>query len=795
MKRALGIFFALHYFASVAIAALPPTTIKGQSDSSKTTTFDFQVPHNQVTKTSGTAALIETGNGNLLKNPGFEATTYNTGWTASGGTVAAAAGTNIGFSKGLTWDASSAGQTLRSDAITVPEYLKGQPLEAFCRIKTPSGTATHTIGIYNGSSQLVTTTIPSQTSFVPARPGSIQAPSSGTIQLELKAVAADEPLIAIDDCYLGPDRNIGSVQQTTMYATVKFPGSACSFAETTSTAENDFVTLGTGGGGCNQTAAIEGSATQVATNRHEITLPNLPEGKYKVTLTGFFYNSSNVQICNFRFTDGSSGFGYNTVYGGASGTASGAIIGTITYSGSGSRTFAVQAGDSHAGQCSIENNGSGRPMAWTIERFPSASETIYRANTFPWKVDAAIGGYFTDLGFLSRSTLTDLTGADYTLSAASGSQPVGVACPSGTASTVGATTCPASESLGITFNPPGGYSGDVYACASFTHTAGATARGAGGSFSVISSFKIVTTPSSSTTVLQESKDASVTRLSLEANHPQHYSGFPHRVCGIFTLDGSQTTFRLMNKQSVSYDTATGVSNTITADGASSNFDRFVHFEVFPLTQGVPAPLMIGPNEMTKTVSSTATLAPSDTNVFATSASSYTITLPSAVTAGAGKVLTITKTDSGTGLITVAPSGSETIGGRSSTLIHGQNESIQLVSDGANWQWKSSGYRTESLKSVCSPASSIGAQTGNWVSSIANQAGGYCNVVIRSGVFSAAPNCTITFEQNSTNTPLIGHIKNVAATSLDYNGLYFSSGSSTVFTVNGNAAWLVCNGPR
>lgn len=53
-----------------AVCGLPPTTLKGQSGT-KATTFNFEVPHNQATKVSG-AGLIETGNKNRLKNPGFE---------------------------------------------------------------------------------------------------------------------------------------------------------------------------------------------------------------------------------------------------------------------------------------------------------------------------------------------------------------------------------------------------------------------------------------------------------------------------------------------------------------------------------------------------------------------------------------------------------------------------------------------------------------------------------------------------------------------------------------------------
>lgn len=61
--------------SSQAFAGLPPTTVKGQNDSAASVTFNLQVPESQSTRVNGTTALIETGNGNLLGNPGAEGST------------------------------------------------------------------------------------------------------------------------------------------------------------------------------------------------------------------------------------------------------------------------------------------------------------------------------------------------------------------------------------------------------------------------------------------------------------------------------------------------------------------------------------------------------------------------------------------------------------------------------------------------------------------------------------------------------------------------------------------------
>ena len=201
------------FVSQTALAGFPPTSSRGQSGS-KTTTFDFQTPYSQFTKTSGIAGLVETGSFNALANPGFEATTYSTGYTVSGGTLAAAATTDIFFSKGATWDSSAAGQTFTSTAVTIPEGFKGQNCEASFYLKTASGTSTHLIQAFDGTNVIATQAVISSALFAMNRVV-FPCPTSGTFALRLLSVAANEPLIATDEGYLGLARNIGSTQLIT----------------------------------------------------------------------------------------------------------------------------------------------------------------------------------------------------------------------------------------------------------------------------------------------------------------------------------------------------------------------------------------------------------------------------------------------------------------------------------------------------------------------------------------------------------------------------------------------------
>lgn len=59
--------------------AFPPNSIKGQSGSKLNAKWNLQVPYNQATSLGGIDALIETGNENVIGNPGFESNSVS-GW-------------------------------------------------------------------------------------------------------------------------------------------------------------------------------------------------------------------------------------------------------------------------------------------------------------------------------------------------------------------------------------------------------------------------------------------------------------------------------------------------------------------------------------------------------------------------------------------------------------------------------------------------------------------------------------------------------------------------------------------
>jgi hypothetical protein len=221
---------------------------------------------------------------NVLVNPGFE--NGKASWSASGGTfTTVTTGTNLLAGKvSATWDSSGAAQSWRSAAVAIPKGLYGRNGVASCVIQTPSGTATHTIGAYDGAASLVASSITS--SATPARStANFIFPSSGNIQLEILSVAADEPLIAVDSCYLGSADgfNVGQYAAATFVGESYFAGTTNCTGWTRTSATLGRVATDADCPGPTILSSNLGSWQTTDTDLPLQTINNLPPGTYKAT--------------------------------------------------------------------------------------------------------------------------------------------------------------------------------------------------------------------------------------------------------------------------------------------------------------------------------------------------------------------------------------------------------------------------------------------------------------------------------------------------------------------------------
>lgn len=245
--------------------------------------------------------FVDVGSGgsadNKLTNGNFETST--TGWTASGGTLSTtttAADVFEGTTAG-TFDSSSAGQTLTGTAITVGG-LAGTNAELTCYVKAASA-ATHTLGVWDGSTLSSSQTISngSSTGYVATTINFI-VPASGTITPRFTSVAANEPLINIDDCYVGKARSIGAVAQAKLLDVVTVTGCAAQW----STSSTSYASFGTQTG-CTYTSK-NNICTAPSTNIPGVKCSSIPVGDYRIEYDGLIGEAVANKNAYFQFTDG-----------------------------------------------------------------------------------------------------------------------------------------------------------------------------------------------------------------------------------------------------------------------------------------------------------------------------------------------------------------------------------------------------------------------------------------------------------------------------------------------------------
>lgn len=595
------------------------------------------------------------------KNSGFESGKAN--WTASGGTLTTVTtgssnlltGTNSG-----TWDSNGAAQTLTSSAITIPKGLYGRNGLLMCKILVPSGTATHTIAAYDGTNTLVSDTITSSTSPTYTTLNFI-FPSSGTVAVRFTSVASDEPLIAIDDCYIGDAINLGSVVQATFIGSAYFATTAsCTFAVTSTTlaalSDTDCP------GPTVESNPGPGTIQTTDANAPAVTVNNLPPGRYLVIFTGHSFVATSSQTSGLAISDGTTQSGQQGANDIVTGASSFAVHGTFSYTTTANRTFQLFAA-SAANEFRIPNNAGTERTYFQIYRFPNDAQQALGIDSTPWYVDAIITGANPSLGTSAVTSYTEIIDAGLTMTPTSGSQPVGIMCSTtnaATAPTTSTSTCAAgSESLGGNFNIPrsGTYEVCIYGAYQTQVDTGEGAQ---------VTFQIIETPTNAQTLtleggskVQVGHTAETIATGTDAVDTDNFS-----TCSMFYWTSAGTKgVRLMMEQAV---TNTPDTSVVLADAGANNGQRNVHITVKPVTAALPAPLLL--------------------NSVINSANSVT--------------------------------------------------------------------RVEAARLNCDSGSSIIAQQGSWITSIGNVSAGACAVTITSGIFSAAPYCTVTNETGASSDPQV-----------------------------------------
>ena len=525
---------------------------------------------------------------NLLSNPGAE--NGLVGMTASGGsltrtTTAANVGTgNAAFS----WDSSSAGQTLTATPQTIPAGWYGKNGVLSCNIQTPSGTATHTLGLWDGSTLTQATTITSSATYARTTINFVM-PSSGSLGYRFTSVASNEPAINTDDCVIGlaEGYNLYQVSQDQFYGSTYFAGTAsCVWSRTSTTL-----------GALSTTAACPANTIEfnpfgviqsTDADLPQVTLNNLPAGTFEVHAIFGAYTGTATNL-SLSIYDGTNYSG--TWHGdGTTSALNHKLIGEFSYSQAGNRTFALHCG-SGTSTCNIHNpnsavsGGSPSGLRFYIYKKNSSAETAYRPELLNWKVESTISGASPDLN--TGSSIGSYTGIEsgaWTLANATGALSAYIPCSSTNDSS--GTTCSAgNESAGIAFTPP--TSGDIEVCASYSVDYDVGAAGAVGS--AFAKYRIVQTGNANQTVSASGSDEKTGGIQNISTNSRLINYIDHKVCGVFSVTGgAKQTFRLFYQDSVS-----GTVNGIVFLASNSGTNGVLKMTARPLTQNVPAPVFVG----------------------------------------------------------------------------------------------------------------------------------------------------------------------------------------------------------
>ena len=473
---------------------------------------------------------------NMLVNGGFESGKAK--WTPNDTADFAVTGTSpmIGLYH-ATWDADADTDTLTTTAVTIPAGYYGRNMVASCLFTVASGTATNEIQAYDGSNVLNEASITSSTT--PTRTSvNFIAPSSGSLSLRIYA-NADEPSVAIDDCYLGPAEgyNVSSVSQATLHGTASYAGTASCQWSGTSASYAAF----SADADC-PTPTVTVNAAAPATKVPGILFTNLPPGRYVVDAVAGLEGGTTTE-CSFALSDGTTTSGATYAVGNTLNDSP--LQGEFTYTTSQSDiTFQIyQDRLSGANSCLVTNTTE-YVLKFRVTRYPLSSEQTYTPDlqAMSWS------GYHDSTCVWSR---TNTAFGDFTADATCN-------LVERTSNNFGSVTASGSVLPAITFTPK--KTGRYYVCAIANSIAGGT--------------------TSNTWALQLIDGASTVVAQATGYTPAN-GAYQASMCGVYVVTSiSAKTLTIQSKVSSS-------SIAITGGAVGSS----VEWSIFSLDQSIPAPVL------------------------------------------------------------------------------------------------------------------------------------------------------------------------------------------------------------
>ena len=615
-----------------AMAGLPPTSVQGQSDSSAQTKFNFQVPYNQKTDLGGVKSLFETGNKNLLSNASFENTSYATSWTLT--TISGAVETTniIDGKQSANLTFSTTGNIAQD--VTPSIQTNGVNFEATCKVKT-SMTTIQVCG-RSGGTEAVCNSVPASNTWQIVSTNFV-GPANGTsVGVDVKTSSSASGTVYVDDCYVGPARNIAQVSQAQLIGTLSFSQAASCTWTTTSATFADYASNAS----CNA-AAVTGTVTSPG-KVLQAQISNAAPGTYFVTaqFTGLIASASSLAV-QYRLNENTTSTGLDaqlfrnnsssaSVYTGVH------LSGTFANTTTQTLTFAIQGSIQSAGTNSIDNSLLNEAVTFNVYFFPTQQQSAYQPSITPASWSGAHRGTCnastTATSFTTPSGFSACTPSERT------NRNFGTVTMS--------TTTPA-----ITFIPP--RAGYYFVCAN-SHVFGST----------------------NAYYYSARLTADLTN-SIADQFTSNTNNQVLPLCGIVNFSTvTSTTLTVQIKTS----NAAG-----TANYQSAGIGDSTTWSIVELDAPMPAPYITGLTNLVTKAISASTTATIDTQMYLCSASggAVTLTLPLA-SQNKNVQFSMKKTDSSSSACIFGVSGSDTIDGASTLSNPIQYNSWSVISDGSVW---------------------------------------------------------------------------------------------------------------
>lgn len=378
-------------------------------------------------------ANVYEGGKNVIQNSSFDFPTSAYGWTIT--TVTGSKETSTiedgKQSEKLTYSSQTGGI---AQSIVPVVNTDGVNYEASCKVNTTMATI-EVCGLAGGSNANCQA-VPASGTWQTVTSNFI-GPSNGTsVGVKVDTTASGSGTVYVDDCYVGPARNLSQVSRAQWLGDLVVTG--CS-GNWTATGNASYGDLGTQTG-CTYTPSTASQLSAPATNLPAFKLSGGP-GKYVVKYNGTIGNAAaaaNSQVF-YRLTDGTNNSSEEPQWESSSTTAQ-PITGSGEWTlyetvGFTARTFDIQSRQVTSGQAFMGGQ-TAQPGVFSVYFYPSQQDPGFVANSTPasWSGYHTLSGSWTvtsttyaDFGAGTSVSLTPLTARNITCTTMAGSLP-GITC-------------------------------------------------------------------------------------------------------------------------------------------------------------------------------------------------------------------------------------------------------------------------------------------------------------------------------------------------------------------------------